>query len=485
MSAPRSIVRFGLGSVGAYVSLVWLAAAASLVATFAVPPLSVLPAFATLAFLGIAARHLRINLYQRGGISTHVVVLIAAAILLGPTLAMLLGVMIALLRWPWKSSPIHYVFDAGMNAVTVAIVALAAAPVRTYALEGNAFLLLPVGVALGAIAFVLNFGLLTGVMAISEQGSFRAIWHERSSWLLPHFIAFGVLALGMARAGEMLGVAGLLIFAVPVVAMRVALHQYVEQTQENLLALREANAQLEEQNRELESAHAATRTAFAGMLKARDDETEGHSERVVVYALAIARELGLKGEALGALEVGALLHDIGKVGVSDAILHKPGPLTPDEWTEMRRHPEIGYHLTEQIPFLRPASPVVRHHHERWDGSGYPDGLKETSIPLGARIFALADTFDAMVSDRPYRKGLAPEIAFAEIGRGSGRQFDPAVVDAFLAVTRRGEWPGVPSVTDVMVNATGGRVLFRRRADDWKSASVTAESGGEEMPGTAP
>lgn len=485
MLIKRFKVNLALGGVHPYTLLVWLAATILFLITLEAPTRDIAPAFSALGLLGISARHLRINLYQRGNISTHIVVLVAAGILLGPTSAMILGVMIGILRWPWKLPPIRYVFDAGVNALTAGAVATAATPLRGVIADGNALLLFPIGIVLGTMTFAINACLTTGVMTISEHGNFMAIWRERASWLLPHFLAFGVLAVGMARAGAMLGIAGLLLFAVPVLAMRVALRQYVEQTQENLLALREANTQLEEQNRELERAHAATRTAFAGMLKARDDETEGHSERVVVYALSIARELGIKGEALGALEVGALLHDIGKVGVSDAILHKPGPLTPEEWTEMRRHPEIGYHLTEQIPFLRPASPVVRHHHERWDGSGYPDGLHGDAIPLGARIFAVADTFDAMVSDRPYRKGLAPEIAFAEIGRGAGRQFDPDVVDAFLAITRRGEWPAVPAGAELVAHPPAGRILYRRRAQDWAPSPPEPPAATESIPGTAP
>ena len=130
---------------------------------------------------------------------------------------------------------------------------------------------------------------------------------------------------------------------------------------------------------------------------------------------------------------GVLLHDIGKIGIPDAILLKPGPLTPDEWTVMRRHPEIGKRLIERIPFLRGAVPIVYSHHEKWDGSGYPRALKGEDIPLGARIFAVVDAFDAMTFDRPYSKAVPFEAAKAEIRRCAGTHFDPAVVSAFLQV----------------------------------------------------
>jgi len=130
---------------------------------------------------------------------------------------------------------------------------------------------------------------------------------------------------------------------------------------------------------------------------------------------------------------GALMHDVGKIGVPDAILLKPASLTEEEWAFMRRHPALGCRILAQVPYLRPAARIVLAHHERWDGGGYPRGLKEENIPLGARIFALCDTYDAIISDRPYRKGQSPDAAFAEILRCAGEQFDPKVVEAFEAL----------------------------------------------------
>jgi cyclic di-GMP phosphodiesterase len=133
---------------------------------------------------------------------------------------------------------------------------------------------------------------------------------------------------------------------------------------------------------------------------------------------------------------GALLHDIGKIGVPDSILLKPGPLTQAEWAEMRRHPEVGYHILQTIDFLRPAAEIVLAHQERWDGGGYPRKLRGEAIPLGARIFAIADTLDAITSERPYRKGAPMEDARAEVKRCAGTQFDPRCVEAFLSIEPR-------------------------------------------------
>lgn len=197
--------------------------------------------------------------------------------------------------------------------------------------------------------------------------------------------------------------------------------------------VRAKTAELSRALLDVEDAYTATLSALVAALDAREQETSDHSQRVVRMTLAIAEVMGLEGEALADVGRGALLHDIGKIGVVDAILLKPGPLTPAEWVEMRKHPEVGYQIISGIEFLRPAAEIVLAHQERWDGGGYPRGLKGEEIPLGARIFAIADTFDAIVTSRPYRKGQPIEAARAEILRCRGSQFDPMCVDAFMSL----------------------------------------------------
>ena len=173
--------------------------------------------------------------------------------------------------------------------------------------------------------------------------------------------------------------------------------------------------------------------ALLTALTMRDIETQGHSERVTAFTMELADRLNISDEELYHIERGALLHDIGKIGIPDRILLKPCSLTEDEWLEMRKHPIIGYQMCENIEMLRESALIILHHHEAWDGSGYPSGLKGDAIPLGARIFAVADTFDAMTSDRPYRNALPIKVACEEILRCSGGQFDPEVVSAFQKV----------------------------------------------------
>lgn len=182
---------------------------------------------------------------------------------------------------------------------------------------------------------------------------------------------------------------------------------------------------------DLERSYDTTIEAMGDALDLRDEETEGHSKRVTAYTIALAREVGVDAEHLRTIARGAFLHDIGKIATPDAILLKPGRLNLDEMTVMREHCRRGYDMVRKIPFLKDAAEIVYAHQECFDGTGYPRGLKGGQIPLGARIFAIADTLDAMTSDRPYRKGTTVAAARQEIQRCSGAQFDPAIVEAFL------------------------------------------------------
>jgi len=197
-------------------------------------------------------------------------------------------------------------------------------------------------------------------------------------------------------------------------------------------------AELDRALNSLEGAYRSTLKALTAALETRDSETHGHSERVVTYSLRLGREYGLSNEEMKALEFGSLLHDIGKIGVPDSILRKPAKLTEEEWVRMREHPLHGQQILRGIEFLQGASRVVAQHHERWDGTGYPLGLRNEDIDICARIFAVADAFDAITSDRVYRRGKPYEAASQELDDWAGRQFDPKVVEAFHRVPKE-DW----------------------------------------------
>jgi putative nucleotidyltransferase with HDIG domain len=195
----------------------------------------------------------------------------------------------------------------------------------------------------------------------------------------------------------------------------------------------ERTAQLTAKHVELEQSYDDTLEALGSALDLKDAETEGHCQRVTAFCISIARSMPVPDPYLPILARAAFLHDIGKMAIPDSILRKPGPLDDAEKKKMREHCEIGYNMLIRIPFLRDAAEIVLAHQEFYDGSGYPRGLKGEQIPLGARIFTIADSLDAMISDRPYRRALPMSHAREEIKRCSGSQFDPAVVDVFMTI----------------------------------------------------
>ena len=193
---------------------------------------------------------------------------------------------------------------------------------------------------------------------------------------------------------------------------------------------RALNDQLAAQQ-QIQATYSATLMALTQALETRDLETQGHSDRVTSLSLTIAKEMAISSKEVQQIHWGALLHDVGKIGIPDQILRKPGPLNEEEWVVMKKHPEIGYDMLKDIPFLKPALNIVHSHHERFDGKGYPQGLKGSNIPLAARIFSIVDSFDAMTSDRPYRKKISQADAIIEIKRCSGSQFDPEIAKVFI------------------------------------------------------
>jgi len=194
---------------------------------------------------------------------------------------------------------------------------------------------------------------------------------------------------------------------------------------------------------ELEDSYLDAVGALANAIETRDKYTAGHTDRVWKNSLGIAKILKWNQDKIKELRMGAILHDIGKIGAPDAILNKPGPLTPEEQAVMKTHPELGAHIIREIKFLQPALPYILYHHERFDGNGYPDGLKGDNIPIQGRLLAVVDTFDAIITDRPYRKGRSIDEAVEEIKRNSGTQFDPVIVEVFLEA--------IESTKDILIN----------------------------------
>lgn len=214
---------------------------------------------------------------------------------------------------------------------------------------------------------------------------------------------------------------------------KLSLDQAKLQRRETLLdvVVKERTKELEESYEKLKIANRQALFGLAEAIEAKDPYTKGHCGRVAAYSLVLAREAGYPTDGLETLEFGAFLHDIGKIGIRDSVLLKPGPLDDTEWIHMREHPVKGFDIASKIEMLHPIMPAVRNHHERWDGSGYPDKMVAEAIPLSARIVAIADAYDAMATDRPYKKALALDECEAILKKTAGKMYDPELIDVFV------------------------------------------------------
>ena len=230
---------------------------------------------------------------------------------------------------------------------------------------------------------------------------------------------------------------------------KLSLDQGKLQRRETLLdtVVKERTKELEESYEKLKAANRQALFGLAEAIEAKDPYTKGHCGRVAAYSLVLAKEAGYPVDGLETLEFGAFLHDIGKIGIRDSVLLKPGPLDEPEWVHMREHPVKGYDIAMKIEMLHPIMPAVRNHHERWDGSGYPDGMVSDAIPLVARIVAIADAFDAMATDRPYKKALPLEECEAVLRKTAGKMYDPDLIKVFcdrgLGALYRDDYDGLP------------------------------------------
>jgi putative nucleotidyltransferase with HDIG domain len=292
-----------------------------------------------------------------------------------------------------------------------------------------------VGTITGCVHWAVNYSILSGTLAIATGRPYKQQIREALP-VSPYNLCYGYSAIGFVALHDRFGPLGFTFALAPVVALQMFLIVLSRRTRLHEEQRNHLLDQLKEESIRVERSYDATLIALTHALDARDKETEGHSRRVVEYTRLVAVRLGITGEDLKLLCHGALLHDIGKIGVPDAILHKPGPLTEEEWQVMRRHPEIGALMVEEVEYLTEARRIILHHHERWDGKGYPLGLRGTQISHGARAFAIADTVDAITQDRPYRRGRSFDEAREELLRHRGTQFDPDAVDAFLSITER-------------------------------------------------
>ena len=263
----------------------------------------------------------------------------------------------------------------------------------------------------GLVYITVNTVLMVGVMALQSKVPPLRMFLENFRWMLPNLVVYEPLGAMLAQVYLRQGRPAVALFLVPLLVARYSFQLYIK----------------------MRAAYVETISTLTASLDAKDPSTLGHSERVARYATEIGRKMGLDYQQLDLLRYVGILHDIGKIGIRDAILKKPGRFTAEEYEEMKKHPGLGAGIIAGIKSLGTASSWVRHHHERYDGNGFPDHLQDGSIPLGARIIAVADSLDAITSKRVYKPEMSWETAIAEMQRCSGSQFDPEVVRVFVSV----------------------------------------------------
>lgn len=350
----------------------------------------------------------------------------------GTVVAALEGLVISLWLQRRKQPAYRVVFNAAAPALSIFVaslvyVGLGAPDARSVDVEITK-IILPL-CAFAATYFVTNTGLIAIAIAVEQQLSAIQVWKQNFMWLWLNFFSGASVAALLVSFGNKEGVGSFSALWIVLPLLGVSYFTY----RSSMARIDDANKHVEKLN----TLYLSTIETLAMAIDAKDQITHGHIRRVQSYAVALAREIGINDEPLlRAIAAAALLHDMGKLAVPEYILNKPGPLTPAEFERMKQHAAVGADILSSIDFPYPVVPIVRHHHENWDGGGYPSGLKGTDIPIGARVLSVVDCFDALTSDRPYRPRLSDKDALQVLRDRRGAMYDPLIVDAFLGLYHR-------------------------------------------------
>lgn len=393
--------------------------------------------FVLLLGLAAAAQRNPVMLFRSSAISMSFAIKVAAYVLFGVGVALWVNVVVAAVNaFTPKPKPARKAaFNFGQLSISTTLAA------TTYGLLGGqtppaslATTVIAVAVS-AAVYFLVNSTLTAGVIALTSDAKFVAVWRQNFSWMPVNYLATAVNGAALALAYQALGVFGAAVFVLPLGVAWYSFKLYVSHSNEmrsEHAKMTELNRLFEQSNTRLADAHISIVGALLGSLEAKSATGTAHLAATIYRSVAVAKRLGLDHMAVEAVQLGALFHDLGKIAISDAILQKPDRLSDAEWGEIRAHPIIGASLLAQMPELDHIRPLILAHHERFDGRGYPNGLKEDAIPRAAMIIAVADAYEAMTTPRPYRRAITPEAAVAELKACAGTQFDPIVVASFIA-----------------------------------------------------
>ncbi|HKC84273.1 MAG TPA: HD domain-containing phosphohydrolase [bacterium] len=431
---------------------------------------------AILVALAAVTQRMPVFLFRSSAISVSFASVIASFVLYGTGVGVFVSLVQAAVNafTPKRKPALKALFNTGCLA-TAAFVAgeiyRLISPVR----GDIASTLVAVGAA-AAGYFLVNTGLTAGVIAISERRRVAEVWRANYAWMPLNFLATAVQGAALALASQALGVFGVLVFTLPLGVAWYSFRLYMSKSSE----VRQRNAELESvndmlkrTNDRLEESHLSVIGALIGALEAKENARAQQAAQTMTQAVAVAERLQLSDDEVAAIKLGALFHDIGTIGVPESVLRKPGSLDEREWNEVKAHATIGANLLANVPMLERVRPIVLAHHERFDGTGYPQGLREDQIPLAAQIIAVADAFAAMTAERPYRRAMAQKNAVAELRANAGTQFNPVVVEAFIAILggeRRAETAAASDSQQIFQQALQAIAI---RSDDQVQQKVRA------------
>lgn len=386
----------------------------------------------------LLAEWFSVEIYVKGTtVSTSVVPFIAGVLLFGPFAGVIYAFVVAsIVMIKNNTRIIRVIFNFSYHLIAALIV------IGITRILGGNFQELPVlaqlivSILAGAIMYLCSTGLIAVATDLEKGQPFWDVWNERFRWLAPSYLLMGVMIYFLIFSYLASGILGILVVAGPLALLRYSQMQFVKRTETAVNELRSKNEELIQRSFEIDSLNETLLQTLAKVIDYRDPYVYGHSEYVAKYASKIAKELGLPAEKIETIYQAGLLHDIGKLGVPERVLLKPGILTTEEYEVVKQHTLIGAELLESNPSLHEIIPWILHHHERYDGKGYPSQLVGEEIPIEARILALADAVDSMASDRPYRAALDPSSILDELRKNGGLQFDPRVMEAFFRIIHK-------------------------------------------------
>jgi hypothetical protein len=391
---------------------------------------------AILIGLAAAAQRMPVFLFRSSAISISFAAIIASYVLYGTEVAVIVSLFQAAVNvfTPRRKPMPKALFNAGSLATSAFVGGHVYRLVGGQVPPGDIALTL-VAVAISAAAyFLINTATTAMVISISERQGFMQVWRTNYSWMPVNFLATAAQGAALALASQALGVFGVVVFTLPLAVAWYSFKLYMAKSSEVRARneeLQTVNDMLRRTNDRLEESHLSVIGALIGALEAKESRTANGSAQTMFYAVRVAEHLGCSDDELAAIKLGALFHDIGTIGVPEHLLRKPTGLDAQEWAEVKAHPVIGANLLSNVPMLERIRPIVLSHHERFDGSGYPQGLRADQIPLAAQIIAVADAYQAMTQSRPYRPAMSAKQALRELRANSGTQFNPVVVEAFI------------------------------------------------------